>query len=111
MEFNDESYNINLNEINLFSLIEKNFSTTSEKTVLEINKKSYNFDIKELNKSEIYKITFSGKSYIIFNNILIKFEKGNNNIKYYKFQTYEKIIDSIEKNKYLNPYLKIKGKK
>ena len=112
IEFTDENNNININltEIELFSLIEKNYSITSKKIFLEINKKAYNFDIKELSKSEIYKLTFSGKSYIIFKEIFINFEKGNN-IKNYKFQIYEKIINLIEKYQYLNTYIKIKGKK
>ena len=111
MEYNDENYNINLAEIDLISLIKKYYSKTSENFDLTINKNIYNFHVKKLSESEIYKITFSGKSYIIFKKVLIKFQKGNNIIKCSKFQIYEKIIDLVKKYNYLNPYINIKGKK
>jgi hypothetical protein len=98
MEYTDENYNINLLEIDLISLIKENYSKTSEKTVLTINKKIYNFNIKDLFRAEIYKITFSGKSYIIFKEVAIKFHKGDNIIKNYKFQIYEKIINYDDKS-------------
>ena len=110
IEYTDKDYNIDLTKIDLIKKNEKNYSSTSENIVLTINKKIYNFEIKELSESEIYKITFSGKSYIIFKEVAIKFQKGNKIINNYKFKIYEKIINLIEKNKYLNPYIKIKGK-
>ena len=107
-EFTYENNNINFAE--LFPLIEEKFSPTSEATVLEINKKRYTFYIKKLSKYRIYKIIVSGKSYIIFKEILIKFQKGNE-INNYKFHNYQNIIDLIKKYKFLNPHISIRGKK
>ena len=44
LEFGDKNFNINLNEIDLFSLILKSISIASDKISLNINNKVYIFN-------------------------------------------------------------------
>lgn len=107
LEFGDKNFNINLNEIDLFSLILKSIPIASDKISLNINNKVYIFNITELSAGEIYKIGYLEKTFILIKPIFVQFQNKSLIIKHY-ICFYEKLIYLLEKYKFINPYIKIK---